>query len=237
MNDKDIFDLLANVGRIYLYGEGMWFLCSLFVVEIIAYYSDRNNKIIKLFMLIIVGRYYYEYIKMELPFKCDVSIYAIAGFYLGILLKSYIYENNINQSKLRLGLLLGLIASVLTSVLYYSQFPDVSLRIEHVVWPWYWIAAIFGILWIYCMAASVRISYLKKILMFIGENSLIFYCLNDAVLKLLKGIFFVILQIDLSNVGFIGNFILGILFVVMTVTIIFPFVKLINKHFPFVIGR
>lgn len=55
LNDKDIFDLLTNAGRMYLYGEGMWFLCALFIVEIIAYCLNNNNSIIKLLALIIAG--------------------------------------------------------------------------------------------------------------------------------------------------------------------------------------
>lgn len=153
-----------------------------------------------------------------------------------MLLKQHI-QKNVSQQKLNLGILLGVIGSVLISALYYSQQPEVSLRIEHVVFPWYWLAAVFGMLWIYCIAERVHNSSLKNVLMYIGKNSLIFYCLNDVVLKVLKGVFFVILKINLANAGFIETFAFGILFIVMTIIIISPFVELINKHLSFVIGR
>lgn len=66
---------------------------------------------------------------------------------------------------------------------------------------------------------------------------MIFYCLNDVVLKALKAVFFVILKIDLSNARFFDAFAFGTFFVFITIIIITPFVKLINKHIPFIIGR
>lgn len=89
-----------------------------------------------------------------------MSIYAIAGFYAGMLLKSHI-NKNVSQKKLSIGFLLGLTGSILIYALYYAQQPKVSLRIEHVILPWYWLATVFGMLWIYCIAKSVHNSFIK----------------------------------------------------------------------------
>lgn len=57
LNNKDIIDFAANVGRTYLYGEGMWFLCSLFIVEVIAYFLAKIKKCKGLLLvgLILIG--------------------------------------------------------------------------------------------------------------------------------------------------------------------------------------
>lgn len=57
LNNKDLFDFAANIVRTYFYGEGMWFLCSLFIVEVIAYFLAKIKKYKGLLLvgLILIG--------------------------------------------------------------------------------------------------------------------------------------------------------------------------------------
>ena len=77
----------------------------------------------------------------------------------------------------------------------------------------------------------------KNILIYIGRNSSIFYCLNDIVLKILKAVFFLVLKVNLNNAGYMFNLIVGFVLICLTIVIIVPFVELINKKISFIIGR
>lgn len=117
---------------------------------------------------------------------------------------------------------------------------DVTLRIEHVIAPWYWVSSLIGCAMIFC--ASMLITEhcpenVKNVILYVGKNSLIYYSFNDFILKILKGIFFSALGFDLSNAEVIVSFLVGVGFVIVASIIIWPVTEIIMRYFPWSVGK
>lgn len=61
--NKNFGEFVGNIFTTYVYGEGMWFLCALFSIEIVFYFLIRVKKghLLILFVLMFIGWGYYHY--------------------------------------------------------------------------------------------------------------------------------------------------------------------------------
>ena len=122
------------------------------------------------------------------------------------------------------------------SIYYYFNGHSVSFKpspciIDGIV------VSITGIL--LCIAVSKQIRYFDSLLIFIGSNYLLYFCLHGKVYNILQKIYHILIPgiNSHSSQEFGGPFALGILITMLTALIVIVPVLIINKFFPWSIGR
>ncbi len=177
----------------------------------------------------------YAFCAYELPLKLDIALYALPIFCLGILLQSFCKKiGDISLIKQLFAFFVGLALSIAICILYYMSAPDITLRIEYVIFPWYWISIAFGTVWVIALALLVvKVFREKRIVIYLGRNSIVFYCFNDILFKVSKAFFFVALKMDIKSLGLAGQLGMGVLIVILTISVTIPINKLICKDYLF----
>lgn len=158
----------------------LWFLTSLFFVDIFYYLIDRIDsnfiKSIFIFIISITGCVIPLYFR--LPLAMDTSLMGLGLYYIGKLLKDKI--NRLNS----MSIIFILLGSVLT---FINGYINVRQGIYSNI-VLYYIVAILMTIGLYGISRQIKkidnvlISELK----FIGKNSLVYVCLNQLFLLILN---------------------------------------------------
>lgn len=219
-------------------GGSLWFLPCLFVTEIIFYFIikiTKNNKVKILFSIAIcavVGSIYFKYINKLLPWSVDAALTAI--LFLGI---GYLSKNTKKKFDkivdIRIAILLLIINICSTYFNYKILGSNVDLyacRQGNVLL--YYIESISGI---YMCISIKRLIKSSNILISIGKNSLIYYCLHGSLFVVFRSIISNFTSIE--NCNFIKSLAIGITMIVLAVIIIWNISNFINKKCPFILGK
>jgi acyltransferase len=222
------------------FDEPLWFLTSLFIVEIIFYFLIKyiKNKIL-LFSLIIMLSFF-AVIQLDavqgtniLPWSVDQSLYFTIYFGIGYFFKNFLIDKMTVKSPL-------LFCSAFIYVVFlfnpdwYNNFwgivgkqthffANISTYLNYVLWA---LLAIFA--FVLLSHVLSRLTFIQ----FLGRNSLILLALHvplgfNLFAKLLNRF-----QIDVANPN-----LLGLIFTVGAIIIIYPVILIINKYLPFIAGR
>jgi fucose 4-O-acetylase-like acetyltransferase len=196
----------------------------------------NNPKKIGFFLLLssIAGYFYGLFIDKSLPWSIDICFMALVFYGCGYLFKNHsaIFESKFLNQKT---FYIFLFANIL--------FGQINKRInmwgnDYGNYLLFFVAAFSGIM---ATIIIVRTIKYKKIMSLIGKNSFIYMALHQVIalniLKFLSDTILRALNITLDQNTFIARFLLGIIFTVGSIIIIYPFVDIINKHFPFILGR
>lgn len=248
INPKSIDVLKPLIGTIYairgtqwmLHNNIFWFVCCLFLSELLLFviikYTENNYKRVtfSLIAISVVGYLYSVYIGKALLWSIDVVPIAVSFCGLG-----YFVKNKVINLKIKADIkyfLLFLIINITSTYLNYkfsgkrvgfceSQYGNYFL---------FYIAAISGIATI-----LIFIKMLPSInaLEYIGKNSMIFLTFHQLV------VFPAIGKILFDNIYFFTRqtslvlFLKGIIDLVIAYIIFIPLIYIINKYFPFMLGR
>lgn len=161
----------------------LWFLTSLFFCLIIFYYlTNFINK--KYRFLSIVGIVLSEYLlKLKLPYSIDSSIYMLPIMYIGFIFKNF--ELNITKNKCFLISILLFLCSF--PLVIYNGYVNIRLNTYSNVLLFYLNAIIISYS-IFLFAKSFE-ACKSQVLSFIGKNSLLFLCLNQIIIFVVKKYF------------------------------------------------
>ena len=160
----------------------LWFLTSLFFVDIIYYFINRiNDKKFKLLTVVIISmigciipRYF------RLPWALDTSLMGIGLYYIGHLYR----KNNKKGDNWPISIICLVLGSILT---FLNGYINVRQGLYSNIFLYYIVAALmtlgfYGFSRIICHFNSLIINELK----FIGKNSLVYVCLNQLFLLVLN---------------------------------------------------
>ena len=237
---------ISYIGGIPSLNFMTWFLVCLFTAEVlISFIGIKKNKNINLFLgifLIIVGCYFCDnYSKIEELTKIYKNFWYIneavvaAGFcYLG----NYIYENIQKIGTERK--LVYLISSILSgflfflSIKYYQNSTHVNMAgSRHGEILPFIMHSLLGS--VFLLSISILLPT-NKIFSFFGRNTLILLGLNGVFFHFINKKIYYITKTFISDSTF-SITINCILYSVLSIAICYPFIVIINKHFPQFFGK
>lgn len=209
------------------YEFGAWFLICLFSAQIMFWivykYIVKKKELSWVISLIffVIGSGYSLFIHKPLPWSADVAFFAVAFMSLGFYLKEKGWLNRLVQYKYAVVYLLIFILGN-TLFIVFSQRMNVFLN--DIGNPLTMLMTTLGGIGVVCVVCNIFKK--NKLLEFIGQNSLIIYCLQYAPIYILNHI----LGKKVSVVNFLLYFI-----IVLVISCLLAL--LIDKKMRFLVGK
>ena len=158
----------------------LWFLTSLFFVDIIYFIIDKLDNKIKTSLIILLSLcgciipYYFR-----LPLALDTSFMGIGLYHIGVLSKKIMNDDNFKKS-----IICIIIGSIFTFV---NGYINVREGIYSNILLYYFVASImtYGLYGLAYKLNHLNCKIIKEF-KFIGRNSLVYVCLNQLILLFLN---------------------------------------------------
>lgn len=205
----------------------LWFLTSLFFVDIMYYFIDYiKNSWIKLITIIIItisGCIIPQFFR--LPLALDTAFMGIGLYTIGHLLRSINKEKNY------------IIASILlisgSTLCFINGYINVRMGIYSNIIIYFIVAiCMTGGLYIICTKLKSFHWHIIREAKFIGKNSLVYLCLNQIIILFLNKV----LLFDVNNILIIV--IIKVIILLITLFILHALVLILNKDkFKWIIGK
>lgn len=202
----------------------MWFLTAIFFIEVIYIAFDRSHKKgwklhVAVAVLVVVGMLAPTVLPFRLPWALDASFVGTGFFHIARMIHGTKVEKLLNL-KLWQSLLVGVLISILIMIC-----PKINMRTGNYGWylP-FWINALGAIVGGWNLSRYVD-SFLQRIadvvgqwLRCIGKNSIVYLCLNQIV---------ILVATYILGIVRINEFVAKIPILVLTLTMLFAFEKLV----------
>ncbi|QJB57395.1 acyltransferase [Pseudodesulfovibrio sp. zrk46] len=215
--------------------DNLWFLACLFVASIPFYIFIKyipNIFLLPLsFIFFIVNKFLFV---GQIPWYINLIFPTMFFMTLGYIFKQheshFKFINSVTFLSISIPIyILG------TFLYYYFTNEKISFVPTHYIIGGLAIT-LLGLL--ICISISKQLTILKSFLVFIGSNSLLYFCLHGKVYSVLQKLYYVtsshFVYYTSSN---ISRCIVGIIITILTALILIVPVKIINKFFPFSIGK
>lgn len=233
-HDSFANELINFLTQIRGNGDGLWFLACLFVSTIPFYFLVKyipRHFLLVFSLLVFIGN---STIKLpSLPWHIQFVAPCIFYMTLGYLFKHYeanfSFLNSIHSTFILLGI-------YIFEVSLYFYFYGRSVRFTSTTYIIDGLALTITGLCL-CVSISKQITLFNKLLIFIGSNSLLYFCLHGKVYALLQKIYHVIFSFYNLTLSTFFSFGLGITTTISTALIVIVPVIIINRFFPWSIGK
>lgn len=204
----------------------LWFLPSLFFINVLFnfLYNYKNTYFIIVALFIISLSFLKDNTTLFLPFHIGSALIMIPFFILGYLLKQqYPKFISILKNKEIILILLSLLIFLIGTIFSYNndKLPDVRIHIIGDVFLFY-TGALLTILGLLGLARVLQ----SRVLIWLGMNSLIIMCVHLKLRSVVTA---------MSNYLPFEDY-LGILQTILIIVLCIPFVYIINRWFPILIG-
>lgn len=220
------------------FNVALWFLTTLFIIEVVFYFLKRVMRInfIIILLLFILGGF--GYITFEtlyspkLPWTIDSAMYYSVFFGIGNILGETNF--NVQYRRLMKSLLLCSLAMSMIILIEFNIYQQILFLIHSQIIS-YIVSIIASLVSIVaCIAVSVFLQE-SKLLRYIGQNSLIILALHIPVGINVLNYFINLfnLQLQLSN----NSNLIGLIQTIIILLMMMPTIKVIHKYFPFLLGR
>lgn len=230
---KNFIGIFYSQGQLeYMkWGVELWFLTCLFLTSILYYFLAKLSKLYLSFSLIglaIIGFVLLKYSPIRLPWSLDAAFIAIMFFGIGNIFKKHLQSfktSKTNFALLFIFLALNIIFFLLNDPGHIDLYQGFYLNI-----PYFYISAFSGILFYFLLCKYIPDN---KIMNFLGVNSLIIYAFHMRALTVVNLIVYKILKLQLAE----NSFIVACVFTFLQIIILIPVIFIINRYFPFFIGK
>lgn len=183
----------------------LWFLTSLFLTELLYFTIDKISKNVftqNILILggVLLGHILVKVLPVRLPYASDAALVGLGLFHIGVLIR----EESVIKRCLSLLRWKWFVAAICITVLIFLN-GYINMRTgNYAIIPLFWMNAIGAIIVGLNLAKYIEI-YIKEVLvkgiMSIGRNSIVYVCLNQVVLLILKKLIEVLsLQIYIPNI-------------------------------------
>lgn len=186
-----------NTNDVMPMAGALWFLTSLFFAELIYILVDKYIKKtwckeISIFAIAVFGNLFTKLFDFRLPWAIDTSFVAIGFIELGHISK-YNYDNGRFRTVFELKPIVCLILSAANMILCFAN-GSVNMRIgSYGIIPLFWVNALMAIIVYWNISSYIDrcihsgiLNNAKLGLENIGKNSIIYLCLNQLVIWLIK---------------------------------------------------
>ena len=215
-------------------GAGMWFLHTLFLVNILYLFLYKLRKIKKIiiWIILIITSYFSSQYNIHLPLRAEVIPICLSFFLLGDILKPEILKmEKLNNYALYTFSMLSLSISFLLVTL--SNRMDIA---ENRTGGYLFvITAIAGIIPILSLSIILDrlksyCSYIKNILKFCSINAIIILIFHPYIFSFINKLF---VSLRHNPDSIIAHFCV----IIAEFIILYPLVRIINKYLPFLLGK
>ncbi len=222
----------------YIFNVALWFLPCLLTVELIFHFFIKKIKNIKIlsiimFLFSIIGYLYAQFDFIRLPFGIDIAFIAIGFYFLGYLWRQkgedYFKKMKWNTIKC---VITACICFLIVTIL--SQLTT-SLNMNNLQYPFYplmYISATIGTFMVYLIAILLKEN---RILQYLGTNTLIIMGIHEPLKRIVIELMDRITHISAEILR--TNFISIIMLTIILTIICIPFIFIIKRYLPFLIGR
>lgn len=235
--DISIFSNLLNIFfakvdmELYASNVVMWFLPCLFTSEIFFFFLmklKRNRTLIAVTSLVL--GYILSTFNLILPWGIETAFIGCALLYFGYMLqvkKNMFVKHNLLLFLLGVfGLFICLVFGHRLNMLghYYG---NILLFI---------IGAFSGTCLVFVGSRKVRnVNVLNRVLSFLGKNSIIIMCIHEPIKRIVLKLVIIVFRVE--EVFIRSNPLWSFVITCVLVLIIFPFIYIINRYLPFMIGK
>lgn len=233
-NSKDYFkpltQMLYSAERLSAPFVPLWFLTTLFVVEILFYILYKNLKSFWLATSILISCLFGFWLtrhNITWPWGIDIALVAVLFYYLGYLVQKY--KTKIKQINFIPTIYIAIFFLVANFFLAKYQNTQVTMLYRYYGYTREWLfvlTAICGTFGYILLGKILKNTILKKITVFefLGRNSLIILGLHTIFYYYVSDFFRIYLHI-FPKTSVLYSFI----YTIITLVIIAPFIYLINK--------
>ena len=229
---QQFINIFASVSTsdAFAYNTVLWYLPCLFCALIL--YCVCRKYCIKFLLLLALLSAALALICMTngicIPWCFEISLAVIPFLYLGELLYSRIVKMQV-----RTATLLFVILLIVAVLVYLDGVKKTDLRTHMWTWGGYFLA----LLMIIISVLGIYLTRLYKVgaLQWIGRNSLIIMCIHGPIYRVVIMILSVLFKMSTSELR--HSFVLATVATVITILVASPFVVLINRYIPQLIGH
>lgn len=209
----------------------LWFLIILYLTQIIFYLVTKyiNNSHIKvavIILLIILG-YYFSLKNIHIPYKIETIGMSILFFAIG----NFIKKINLLNKEVKNNTIITIILVVLNIFLVY--FSNTSIDMRNNNWGIVFLSPIISLIGIFSITllshSIMKIIFLKNILCYTGENTIVIVCLSQ--------LFSVLIKTYTENYITLPNYLFMVLRQVILWSLLFISIYIFNKYCPYLIGK
>jgi len=223
-----------NIRGGYEFNAVLWFLPALFFCSIMFYVIEKmaqEYKIVFIILLVIVIAYDSLFYDNWIPFYIPQALCALPFFITGNQVCTYLGKFNIFIKK-RPSLTIATSLTCLFAIGIFSPKFDMLWCIYNNCYLIFFFTALLAIICTYsCMVVVDK----NRVLEWFGKNSLIIMLIHEPIKRIILKLYSVILHIPIDS---IRTSLLPSLIVIFTVLCsVVPFVMVINKYTPFLIGK
>lgn len=250
--------ILLGFGLAVSYNPPLWFLCCLFVTELLfyglakKYYSEPRKIVFWLTVSGIIGYLYPIYVPFRIPWNVDVALVTIVFYGSGNLFRKLTESETEARTGISLKLDSGIrdkfskaerylpVIATLLSVLYLGyllKFPTenkVNMNVLQYGGNFFsfHILAFTGIFTFVYLFKKIGSS---TVLEYYGRNSLIILALHFPIKDVVTRVAAIVLGVNTEYFYYNAGFALG--FTVLNLILLVPVIYVINNYLPFLLGK
>lgn len=206
-----------------LFNGPLWFLLSLFQVELAFYFIRRyfTNKWMSGLFCFVLGLIGYELsvYDIDLPLWIDTSLVALPFFYIGYLISTTQVLERVFSIWYKIGFV------ILMYVLYLLFSCDIYMSVNRYTSNYYLDMLIAGTAIVVCLVVLCSILQKQAFLSWIGRNTLVILCTHHIVYRPIK---LVLMKYDVNS---------GITLFLLTMCVECILILFINRFFPLLAGK
>lgn len=234
--DQNITKYALNYFKNYLLGKNLWFIPCLFVVEIMFFIikkicRDNLLSISFLSLVICVIGYFWSETRVTIPWRLDTALICVFFLFIGYFLR-YLSDTKkiILTSKM---FLFSFLVYIILAFVSFNLYQWKNLDVNQNYYYNFLLCIIMIIVGIIVLFSGCKILPSCWLLNFIGQNTLTYFTFHLFFAKIVFKVFERFTNV-LEYIGFLP---LAISICIITLIFMIPFVKLINKYFPFIVGK
>lgn len=219
----------------------LWFLACLFVVEglyfvIFKKISQRKYQLIALTLLFLFSSLMYYFNIKGLPWSIDVAFSMIIFYGLGAYFKDFVLANEkITAKSITLLSGISIIASLIITLIYHLN-DEAKVYVNQMGnYFLFFIGALAGIILIICLMKMISMFFKEnKLILYIGQNTLIILALHLISGSFVKAITYYVFGLPLSiyKIPY-----MTFIYSIASVVVLIPVIYIINKYTPFLLGN